>query len=271
MNRKEIADCVLKKLEGHKSELSEFYNASNSIISYFFIDDVLPSALLEQANAVFPPKSDCSLKKSLKEKKYVSAQMNTHHPILEEILFAFQDVRVVKCIQDICGIESLIEPDANLYAGGLSLMNKGCFLNPHLDNSHDAKRSRWRALNLLLYVSPDWELKYGGNLELWPEGVNGSSIEILSKFNRLVVMETHDASWHSVNEIAVNKERKCISNYYFSPTPLTMHKGFHVTTFKGRPNQKLRSAILKADSKLRMGILKFFKKGIRKNPHIYKK
>ena len=36
-------------------------------------------------------------------------------------------------------------------------MTEGDFLNPHIDNSHDAKRERYRRLNLLYYVSPGWE------------------------------------------------------------------------------------------------------------------
>lgn len=271
MQRKQIADIILEKLAANKKQLSDFYNASNSAIAYFYIDDVLPDELLNIVSSVFPTLNELSLKKSLKEKKYVSAQMDKYNPILEELLYAFQDIRIVEFIQEICKIESPIYPDANLYAGGISLMDKGCFLNPHLDNSHDAERSRWRALNLLYYVTPSWHQDNGGNLELWPYGVKGNSIEILSKFNRLVVMSTNDASWHSVNKVVVDAERKCISNYYFSPTPLKNHKEFHVTTFKGRPNQKLRNIFLNVDSNLRMGIRKLFKKGIRKNPHIYKK
>lgn len=271
MKREEIAAIILKHITDEKTELSSFFAKSKTDVGYFYIDNLLPEKLVEKANEVFPSVADLTLKKSLKERKYISSQMNKHNSFLEELLFAFQDIRIVRLIQEICAINPLIEADENLYAGGLSLMNKDCFLNPHLDNSHDLERNRWRALNLLYYVSPNWTTENGGNLELWPDGVKANSVEILSKFNRLVVMETHDASWHSVNKIEVDQERKCISNYYFSKTPLERHKEFHVTSFKGRPNQKLRNLLLTADNRIRMGIRKLFKKGIRKNPHIYKK
>ena len=80
-------------------------------------------------------------------------------------------------------------------------MEKSQFLNPHLDNSHDKDRNKWRVLNLLYYVSPDWKQEFGGNLELWPDGMKGRQITLHSKFNRLAVMATHDASWHSVSPI----------------------------------------------------------------------
>lgn len=271
MNRKDIADIVLKKMKTQQIKLTAFYATSNPNIKYFYLDDLLPIELLEKANSKFPNYSQLSQKKSIRENKYVSSQMNAHDPILEELLYAFQDERIVALIQNICDIKTKITPDEDLYAGGLSLMKKDCFLNPHLDNSHDIERARWRALNLLFYVTPNWKIENGGNLELWPDGVKGHSIEILSKFNRLVVMSTHDASWHSVNKVKVDLERKCISNYYFSKTPLEKHNEFHVTTYKGRPDQKILNVLLNADSKLRMGIRQLFKNGIRKNPHIYKK
>ena len=38
-------------------------------------------------------------------------------------------------------------------------MFEGDFLNPHVDNSHDANREKYRRLNLLFYVSPDWKMR----------------------------------------------------------------------------------------------------------------
>ena len=36
-----------------------------------------------------------------------------------------------------------LEPDPTLYASGLSMMFKNDYLNPHIDNSHDAKRKKY--------------------------------------------------------------------------------------------------------------------------------
>ena len=46
---------------------------------------------------------------------------------------------------------------------------------------------------------------------------------------------------------------------------------FHVTKFRGRPGDIFTNILLDADANLRMLLRKFFKKGIRENPHIYKK
>lgn len=269
-NRKHLADLILAKIATHKKEIKAQYDNSKSNIGYFFIDDLLPVELTNRIYACFPKPESMMLKKSLKEYKYVAAQMNNYDPILEEAIYAFQDNRVVAEIEEICGLKNIM-PDENLYAGGISLMGKNNYLNPHLDNSHDKDRNMWRVLNLLFYVSPNWKTENGGHLELWPNGVKNKQITIESKFNRLAVMATHDLSWHSVNQITVNEPRCCVSNYYFSPTPLRETDAFHVTTFRGRPDQVLRDWYLQFDNFVRMSVRKVFKKGIVKNPHVYKK
>ena len=209
-------------------------------------------------------------KKSIREDKYVGFKMNKYNALLEECIYAFQQPKVVNLIAEICGIKFAV-PDEHLYAGGLSCMGENQFLNPHLDNSHDKDRQLWRVLNLLYYVSPSWELNDGGNLELWPNGLHKKPITIHSKFNRLVVMATHQNSLHSVSKVETKSFRCCISNYYFSKKPFRINDEFHVTSFRGRPNEFLKDKILQLDSMIRMGIRKIFKKGIVENPHVYKK
>jgi len=145
------------------------------------------------------------------------------------------------------------------------------FLNPHIDNSHDKDRIKWRVFNLLYYVTPKWEVDFGGNLEIWPLGVKKEQTTILSKFNRLVIMATHDASWHSVSPVTHGGVRCCVSNYYFSDSPSKPNEQFHVTSFRGRPNQIIRDLYLRFDSTIRMGVRRLFSKGIVKTNHLYKK
>lgn len=271
MNRIEIANLILSKLNEHKEILIEQYQKNKNKIGYFYIDDLLPENLLEKIYKNFPKPEDMKIKKSLREFKYIDAQMDQHDKILEETIYAFQDSRVVQLIQEITNINNL-EPDENLYAGGISMMGDKQFLNPHLDNSHDKDRNKWRVLNLLFYVTPDWEENFGGNLELWPHGLSGKQITIHSKYNRLAVMATHDGSWHSVSPISSrDKFRCCISNYYFSEDPINETDTFHVTSFRGRPEQPVVDILLQADTSLRSSVRKIFPEGIVKNKHVYVK
>jgi len=266
----DISELIYKNIKSNQPEIEAIYKASKDTIGHFYIDNLLPKELAEKCYKAFPDKSEMRSLKSIREYKYISAQMDKHHPLLEQVIYAFQEEKIVKLIGEICNIDSLYA-DHSLYAGGISLMAKDNFLHPHLDNSHDAERNRWRVLNLLYYVTPDWETNNGGHLELWPEGPKKKPVLIESKFNRLVVMATHDTSWHSVNKVSIDRSRCCISNYYFSDFPLKETDKFHVTKFRGRPGDTITNIVLDIDANVRMFVRKIFKKGIRKNPHIYKK
>ena len=269
MNRCDLSNYIEQRLQDNKERLHrEFFTRER--INSCVLDDVLPSDIAEDIYQAFPPEEELVLKKSLREFKYIGVQMNRYKPLLEEIVYAFQDVRVVTLLSEITGIESLM-PDENLYAGGVSMMVKGHYLNPHLDNSHDRDRTNYRVLNLLYYVTPNWKEACGGNLELWDNGLRQKNRVINSQFNRLVVMATHRSSWHSVNPVLEGSRRCCISNYYFSPVPLDMQDYFHVTSFRGRPGQTVTDLALQTDILLRNGIRKVFQKGIIENPHVYKK
>lgn len=269
-NRVQLADYILKSLSDNEEQLKNQFQNDISSIRSFYLDDLLPEEITNQIHQVFPKPEQMVLKRSIREDKYVAAQMNLYNPLLEEIIFAFQDERIVEKVGEICGIDNPI-PDENLYAGGISMMGNGQFLNPHLDNSHDKDRNLWRVLNLLFYVTPNWEEEYGGNLELWPDGMNNKQITIHSKFNRLAVMETHNDSLHSVSPVVFEGYRCCVSNYYFSDKPMRKEDTFHVTSFRGRPENKLTDLVLRFDAQLRMMVRKIFKKGIKENPHVYKK
>ena len=166
---KDISDQIYNNLKSKEKELSIEYNSTKDQIGFFYVDDLLPKTLAAECFKVFPDKSEMRCLKSMREFKFVSAQMDKHDVLLEAVIYAFQHPNIVRLIGDICGVSSLYA-DESLYAGGISLMAKDNFLNPHLDNSHDIERERWRVLNLLYYVTPDWETKNGGHLEIWPNG-----------------------------------------------------------------------------------------------------
>ena len=270
MKREQIASLIAKKLIANKQELSLMYQNSCKTIGYFYLDNLLPEDLVLQISAAFPVTSNMVLKKSLREFKFVAAQMDHYDSLLEEVIYAFQDQEVVDLISEICNVKYIF-PDKDLYAGGISLMGENHFLNPHLDNSHDKDRNLWRVFNLLYYVSPNWKFENGGHLELWTNGMKSKPILIENKCNRLVLMATHNQSIHSVTKITSQNTRCCVSNYYFSDSPLVSSDTFHVTSFRGRPESKITDALLQIDTFLRMNIRKIFKKGIKENPHYYKK
>lgn len=248
-DRGRMAEEIVRRIAASQPSLTEQWRRT-APINHLVLDDVLPPEWATEIRSAFPEGKSMRLRRSLRELKYVAAQMDRYHPLLEEAIYAFQMPEVVAAIERVTGLAAL-EPDDLLYAGGISLMAPGHFLNPHVDNSHDKFRQRYRILNLLYYVSPDWAEGHGGNLELWPQGVQGTPLTIVSRFNRLVVMLTHRDSWHSVSRNSARADRCCVSNYYFSSIPIGGAHYYHVTEFRGRPEQPARDLVLKADNRLR--------------------
>jgi Rps23 Pro-64 3,4-dihydroxylase Tpa1-like proline 4-hydroxylase len=256
---------LLDKIQASAESIkTQWTNPVGTNTRHFVIDELLDSTICQSIYDAYPKDGNGFFnRESFREKKRTSADLGAYDKILADITYAFQDKRVVDLVATIVGFEQ-IEPDPKLYAGGLSMMFPGDFLNPHIDNSHDGDRQRYRRLNLLYYVSPDWKIENGGNFELWDEErVNQKTLTALT--NRLVVMETNKTSWHSVSKVQVDRPRCCVSNYYFSAISPDSTDYFHVTSFTGRPEEKIKRVLGVADNALRNFVSKTLKIGRGKN------
>ncbi|WKL57283.1 2OG-Fe(II) oxygenase [Asticcacaulis sp. ZE23SCel15] len=242
-----IRDALPRNRDGL---MQQWQNPQGTTTRHFILDNLLPAADAHRIHEAFPRDGDGFFNRdTFREKKRTSTDLSGYAPILSDITYALQDQAIVELIADMVGFEA-IEPDPKLYAGGLSMMFKDDFLNPHIDNSHDGDRQKYRRLNLLYYVSPDWKTEYGGNLELWDDE-RKTPVTVTAAFNRLVVMETTKLSWHSVSPVVTDRPRTCVSNYYFSNISPDQSDYFHVTSFSGRPGETLKSAIGVVDNAAR--------------------
>jgi Rps23 Pro-64 3,4-dihydroxylase Tpa1-like proline 4-hydroxylase len=258
--REKLVQLILERLDRDAEKIREDFKREKQVKTNFTaIDGLLPVDIAQSISDAFPPAEKMRLLDSFREKKYTSKSLDEFDPLIADITFAFQDKRITEKVAELTGIKDAVG-DPHLYAGGISAMVNGHFLNPHLDNSHDGDQKNYRVLNLLYYVTPGWKAENGGNLELWDEDVT-KAVEIPSLFNRLVLMATNDRSWHSVNEVKVDETRRCISNYYFSPHSPNGYETSHVTYFMARPEQNLKRLITKADSDLRTLLRKVKKSG----------
>jgi Rps23 Pro-64 3,4-dihydroxylase Tpa1-like proline 4-hydroxylase len=249
-----LGRLICERLSADTSRLAEQWrHPIHTHTRHFVIDDLLPAEVATRIHMAFPrDRAVWFQRETFRERKKTFAKLDRIDPLIGHITDAFHLEDVLRLVKDVTGIDGL-EGDPELYAGGISMMGQGDFLNPHIDNSHDARRGRYRRLNLLYYVSPAWELDNGGNLELWDMRVRKPHV-IHSKFNRLVVMETNRFSWHSVSPIVVDRDRCCVSNYYFSACSPEQRPYYHVTSFLGRPDQTGLRVLGRIDNFLRQAV-----------------
>jgi hypothetical protein len=94
-----------------------------------------------------------------------------------------------------------------------------------------------RRLNFLLFLNKGWKDEYGGKLELWNADVSKCEAEILPLFNRIVIFETSEISYHGFDVISVPQGtfRNSFFAYFYTPIKAGEKIKYHDTVFKPRP------------------------------------
>lgn len=266
MNQQELGRQIAERLRSQTASLKAYWESA-APVRHCFIDDLLPEQSCRQIFNSLPDPNTLMLRESIKERKRVGIKLEDYAPEMSVILFAFQEPEVVEAVSAITSQQGL-SADASLYGSGISLMLEGDFLLPHLDNSHDGDGRLYRVLNLLYYVTPDWQETAGGNLELWDKSMETRK-EIHSRFNRLVLMETHTDSVHSVTKVTKQGGmRVCISNYYFSAIPANHKEHVHKTTFFARPEDgAIKKLQLKTEGKAKNFLARFLGNDVKATAH----
>lgn len=100
-------------------------------------------------------------------------------------------------------------------------------LNPHLDYNIHPKLGLQRRINLILYLSQDWQSEFGGHFGLWSNDPVSSrplrlEKEVEIKFNRAVIFDTTYQSWHGLSRQVSSggtNVRKSLAIYYLCDPP----------------------------------------------------
>lgn len=126
-------------------------------------------------------------------------------------------------IGEISGIPGLL-PDPALYGGGTHENLHEQDLDPHVDFNYDEAQQLHRRLNLIVYLNKDWKTEWGGSLEIHSNPRRPAENQIRSYaplFNRAVMFETNEYSWHGFPKIDLpeaerRQSRKSISIYLYT-------------------------------------------------------
>ena len=116
------------------------------------------------------------------------------------------------------GIEDLIA-DRTLFGGGTHNNLDGQGLDAHIDFNIDERTMLHRRINLLVYLNKEWEEAWGGAIELHSSPRNPIVDEVASflpLFNRAVIFETNEYSWHGFRRITLPQSKQHLSRKSFS-------------------------------------------------------
>lgn len=106
------------------------------------------------------------------------------------------------------------------YVGGGTCENlDGQSLDAHIGfNCHPRTRQQCR-LKLVVYLNEEWEAGWGGLLQLHSDPWNSAenrTTSVLPLFNRAVLLETSEHSWHGFDAIRLPPEKRALSRKSFA-------------------------------------------------------
>ncbi|HEY4251260.1 MAG TPA: 2OG-Fe(II) oxygenase [Roseomonas sp.] len=234
-------------------------------VRHFALDELLPREVIGAAVEAMPPLPSMLRLANTKERKFVCARLDSLNGPVRDIVTAINQPEVAAAIAGITGMATL-ETDPQLYNGGITYMLPGDYMCPHLDNSHDHARRRRREVVLLTYLSPYWREDYGGHLALWQDQRRGALEPVPYRSNRLVVMETTDASWHAVTPIAGPMPRINVTTYFYAPS--AVQHPVRLTRFAAWPGHGVRHAVFTGEFALRSLANRMGARRLRPNRHI---
>tara|TARA_R100000030_G_scaffold99999_2_gene92079 strand:- start:1416 stop:2144 length:729 start_codon:yes stop_codon:yes gene_type:complete len=119
-------------------------------------------------------------------------------------------------LENLTGIKDLIA-DVDFEGGGIHKIKNGGRLELHSDYNKHPNKDIWRRINLLLYLTPNWN--YNGHLDLYEKDPLVKVKSILPTFNRAVIFNTTDDSIHGHPTPLVCPEevsRYSFALYYFT-------------------------------------------------------
>jgi hypothetical protein len=112
-----------------------------------------------------------------------------------------------------------LESDPDLQGAGLHQTLEGGYLDVHVDFNKHSRLNLDRRLNLIVYLCKNYNSGGEGFLELWDMETETLIESVPPKFNRCIVFETNEISYHGHPKPWVNKSgetRKSLSVYYYT-------------------------------------------------------
>lgn len=192
------------------------------IVEDFFNEEI--ACLLEKEFLDYQNSNWFSYKNAVEDKKALN-DWNLFPALTYKIFRELISQDFINILSSEIGVPLYADP--GLHGGGWHIHGTGGNLNPHYDYSIHPKVGLQRKINIIIYLSSDLKEEHGGHLGFWSSSQNnshpGDLIKVLQpKFNRAVIFDTTQNSWHGMCRPLVQPEgvyRKSIAVYYLTDPP----------------------------------------------------
>jgi Rps23 Pro-64 3,4-dihydroxylase Tpa1-like proline 4-hydroxylase len=235
-NPEALSDATVERLK-------TFFNQSTPY-RHFYFDGILKEDFANYLYEKFPAPTDMTRTyNGLNEKKAEGTNFATFDPAFQKLKDGLNSPEIREWLSKITGIKDVFSTDDALGAG-VHQGENGSYLDIHIDFNIHPNLNVHRRLNLLVFLNKNWKEEYGGKFELWNEDVSVLGNSYLPSWNRCVVFETSEISYHGYATIHVppGETRKSFFTYYYTKEREGLNK-YHDTVFKARPEEGLAKKI----------------------------
>jgi Rps23 Pro-64 3,4-dihydroxylase Tpa1-like proline 4-hydroxylase len=215
------------------------------------IDDFLDSAMAADIATSFPSFDAAASQgksfSSVNEKKKIQITKSNLFPkSIAKLNAALASPAFLADLSYITSIPNLLA-DEELIGGGIHVTGPGGRLDVHVDFNFLEDRQLHRRLNILVYLNPVWDERWGGHIQLWDRQVKECLQQFAPALNRCVIFETSETSFHGVVPVAAEAPfaRQSFAGYYYTrEAPQGWSGKAHSTMFKARPAERLKGYVL---------------------------
>ena len=167
------------------------------------------------------------------EKKYTWRDKNDLLPLTKSLFDNLHTKEFIDFLSNFTGYE--LQEDKSKNWWGIHTFNNGDKLDIHVDAGRHPENNLKKIITLGIYLSYNWSKECGGNIEFW-KGTNSSNnkAEVFNKttsiepvFNRCVIFENNDYSWHGAPEPCIcneNQKRIFVTCSYLTDIDDLIHK-----------------------------------------------
>ena len=223
-----------------RTSAAEYRNAKP--FPHIVIDNLVDPGVLDKVLAEFSgsDRSTWHHTESGREKKYSTEDEQQFGPYTRALIHVFNSGPFLAFLEGLTRIDGLMS-DPHLRGGGLHEIKRGGSLGVHADFNFYKRLKVYRRLNLIIYLNKNWQEDWGGHLELWEKGADRPAARIAPIFNRAVIFDTSNSSYHGHPHPLTcpdDQSRKSVALYYYSVDyPYEDDKVPHTTQFIDTPDQ----------------------------------
>jgi hypothetical protein len=236
--------------ETRLDELAAVYRGAEPF-PHVVLDDFLVPAAADRVLAEFPAVTDGEWihYRHVNENKHGMTDREAAGPAAAAVMAELLSARFVGLLERLTGLPALLA-DPSLEGGGLQQSERGGFLNVHADFTVHPHRPDWRRrVNVLLYLNPNWDDAWGGQLELWDRSMSRCVRRVSPQHNRVVIFGTDETTFHGHPDPLACPERqtrKSVALYYFSAE--RVRPVARSTEYRPRPGDGAQALFIHADT-----------------------